>query len=29
VHGPWCDQIKGAAASDVQVIYACEGVIIR
>jgi len=29
VHGSWCDQIKGAAASDVQVIYACEGVIIR
>lgn len=29
VHGPWCDRIKGAAASDVQVIYACEGVIIR
>jgi hypothetical protein len=28
VHGPWCDQIKAAAASDVQVIYACEGVII-
>jgi hypothetical protein len=28
VHGSWCDQIKGAA-SDVQVIYACEGVIIR
>lgn len=29
VHGSWCDQIKGAAASDVQVIYACEGFIIR
>lgn len=28
VHGPWCDQIKGAAASAVQVIYACEGVVI-
>jgi von Willebrand factor type A domain-containing protein len=29
VHGAWCDQIKAAAAADVQVIYACEGVIIR
>jgi hypothetical protein len=29
VYGSWCDQIKGAAAADVQVIYACEGVIIR
>lgn len=29
VHGSWCDQIKGAAAADVQVIYACEGIIIR
>jgi hypothetical protein len=28
VYGPWCDQIKSAAAA-VQVIYACEGVIIR
>jgi hypothetical protein len=29
VYGPWCDQIQAAAAADVQVIYACEGVIIR
>jgi von Willebrand factor type A domain len=29
VYGNWCDQIKGASAADVQVIYACEGIIIR
>jgi von Willebrand factor type A domain len=29
VYGSWCDQIKAAVAADVQVIYACEGVIIR
>ncbi|MET0411444.1 MAG: vWA domain-containing protein [Polyangiaceae bacterium] len=29
VYGSWCEQIKAAAAADVQVIYACEGVIIR
>ncbi|HKO92074.1 MAG TPA: vWA domain-containing protein [Polyangiaceae bacterium] len=29
VHGPACERIQSAASSDVQVIYACEGVIIR
>jgi len=29
VHGPACDRIQSAASTDVQVIYACEGVIIR
>jgi hypothetical protein len=29
VHGPWCDRIQSAVSADVQVIYACEGVIIR
>lgn len=29
VYGSWCDQIQAATVSDVQVIYACEGVIIR
>ena len=29
VHGSWCDQIQMAAANAVEVIYACEGVIIQ
>jgi hypothetical protein len=29
VYGPWCGEIQAATVSDVQVIYACEGVIIR
>jgi hypothetical protein len=29
VHGDWCNQIQTAAANAVEVIYACEGVIIR
>lgn len=29
VFGSWCDRIKAATAADVQVIFACEGVIIR
>jgi hypothetical protein len=29
VYGSWCDQVQSAAATDVQVIFACEGDIIR
>jgi hypothetical protein len=29
VHGDWCNQIQTAAANAVEVIYACEGVIIQ
>ncbi len=29
VHGDWCNQIQTAAANGVEIIYACEGVIIR